>query len=92
MELFSMLWGGLDGMGVWGEIDTCICMAESLHCSPEIITTLLISYTPIQNKKVLFCFFFKNKGVEVSVLKKKKKRRRRRRKMYRVGASQVAQW
>ena len=25
-------------------------MAESLHCSPEIITTLLISYTPIQIK------------------------------------------
>jgi hypothetical protein len=26
-------------------------MAESLHCSPEIITALLISYIPIQNKK-----------------------------------------
>ena len=26
-------------------------MAESLRCSPEIIITLLISYTPIQNKK-----------------------------------------
>ena len=26
-------------------------MAESLHCSPEMITTLLIGYTPIQNKK-----------------------------------------
>ena len=51
MELFSMLWGSLDGRGVWGEIDTCICMAESLHCSPEINTTLLIGYTPIQNKK-----------------------------------------
>ena len=73
MELFSMLWGGLDGMGVWGEIDTCIWMAGFLCFPPEIITTLLISYTPIQNKKVLFCFFFKNKGVEVSVLKKKKK-------------------
>ena len=31
--------------------DTCIYMAESLHCSPETITTLLIDYTPIQNKK-----------------------------------------
>ena len=30
-------------------MDTCICMAESLHCSPETITTLLIGYTPIQN-------------------------------------------
>ena len=38
--------------GVWGEMDTCICMAESLRCSPETITTLLIDYTPIQNKKL----------------------------------------
>ena len=28
-------------------------MAESLHCSPETITTLLINYTPIQNDLVL---------------------------------------
>ena len=32
-------------------MDTCIYMAESLHSSPETTTTLLISYTPIQNKK-----------------------------------------
>ena len=30
-------------------MDTCICMAESLHYTPETITTLLISYAPIQN-------------------------------------------
>ena len=41
----------LDGRGVWGRIDTCVCMAESLCCSPETVTTLLIGYTPIQNKK-----------------------------------------
>ena len=29
---------------VWGRMDACICMAESLHCSPEAITTLLIGY------------------------------------------------
>ena len=28
----------------------CICMAESLHCSPGTITALLMGYTPIQNK------------------------------------------
>ena len=39
MELCSMLHGSLDGRGVWGGMDPCICMAESLHCSPEIITT-----------------------------------------------------
>jgi len=32
-------------------MDTYICMPESLRCSPETITTLLIGYTPIQNKK-----------------------------------------
>ena len=41
------------GRGVWGRMDACMCMAESLHSSPETITTLLISYTPIQNKKIL---------------------------------------
>ena len=43
--------GNLDGKRVWGKIDTCTCMAESLRCSHNNITTLLISYTPIQNKK-----------------------------------------
>ena len=28
-------------------IDTCICMAESFCCVPEIITILLIGYTSI---------------------------------------------
>ena len=37
------------GKGVWGRMDTCVCMAESLHYSPETTTTLLIGYTPIQN-------------------------------------------
>ena len=27
-------------------MDTCICMTESLHCSPETVTTLLIGYIP----------------------------------------------
>ena len=36
-------------------MDTCIRMAESLHFSPEIIKTLLIGSTPIQNQN-----FFKN--------------------------------
>ena len=33
----------------FGRMDTCIHMAESLHCSPETITTLLTDHTPIQN-------------------------------------------
>ena len=39
-------------------MDTCMCMAESRHWSPETITTLLIGYTAIQNgfalKKIKF--------------------------------------
>ena len=35
-------------------MDTYICAAESLWCSPETITALLISYTPKQNRK-FFC-------------------------------------
>jgi len=53
-----MLCASLDGRGVWRRMDACICMAESLGCSPEAITTSLISYTPIQNKK-----FFKKKRI-----------------------------
>ena len=51
-EVCSVLWGSLDWRGVWGRMGTCICMAESLHCSPETITTLLIGYMPVQNKKL----------------------------------------
>ena len=49
-ELCSMLCASLDGRGAWGRMETCICMAEFLHCSPETIT-LLIGYTQIQDKK-----------------------------------------
>ena len=50
-DLLYSTWNSLDGRGVWGRIDTCICVAESLCCSPETTTTLLIGYIPIQNKK-----------------------------------------
>ena len=53
-----MLNVSLDGRGVYGRMDTGICMAESHHCSPETTTTLSIDYTPIQNKK----FKIKNKN------------------------------
>ena len=47
-----MLCGSLDGRGVWGRLDTYVCMAKALYDSPEAITTLLVSCTPTQNKKV----------------------------------------
>ena len=40
----SQCYASLDGRGVWGRMDTCICMAESLRCSHETTTILLISY------------------------------------------------
>ena len=47
-----MLGGRLGGKGVWGRMDTCKCVAESLCCPPKTVTTLLISYTPTLNKKL----------------------------------------
>ena len=58
MELCLMLCGTPDGRGVWGRKDTCICLAESLGCLPETITTLLTDYTPLQNKKLKKHFLF----------------------------------
>jgi len=51
MELCSTSCGSVGERGVWRRMDSHMCMAQSLHCSPETITTLLIYYTPIQNKK-----------------------------------------
>ena len=34
-------------------MDTCTCMAESLHCSPETITKLFIGYTQYKMLLVL---------------------------------------
>ena len=57
MELCSMSCGSLDGRGIWGRMDTYICMAESFYWSPEATwPCLLIGYTPIQNKKVLYIY------------------------------------
>ena len=49
------------GGGFEGRVDTCVCMAESFHHSPETITTLSIGYTLIQNRKLKF---EKNKGAK----------------------------
>ena len=32
---------------MWKGIDTCICITESLCCTPETETTLLINQTPM---------------------------------------------
>ena len=38
---------------------TCMCISESLCCSPDTIALLVIGYTPIQNKRLVF--FLKKK-------------------------------
>jgi len=43
MELCSVISGSLDGRGVWGRMDTCVCMTESLCCSCETIKTLFVN-------------------------------------------------
>ena len=48
----SVLRGSLDGRGSWGRVDTCTCMAESFCRPPETITTFLIGYPPMSNKKL----------------------------------------
>ena len=68
MECCSRLCASLDGRGLWGRTDTCICMAESLHCLPETISTLLIGYTTIEN-----VFGVRKKKSIKKTLKKKKK-------------------
>ena len=51
-ELCSVSCGSLDGRGIWRKRDICMSMAESFCCLPETITTLLVSYTPMLNKKL----------------------------------------
>ena len=43
MELCSMLCGSLIGRGVWGRMDTCKCLVESLPCSLETIPALFVN-------------------------------------------------
>ena len=49
--LLSVTWQ-LDGRGVWERMDTCVCVAELLHCPLETVTTLFIGYNPIKNTKL----------------------------------------
>ena len=46
-ELCSIFCNKLNGKGIWKRRDTCLGITESLCCSPETNTTLLINYTPI---------------------------------------------
>ena len=43
-ELCSVLCCSLDKKGLFGRMETCIGMAESLHCPPETITTFSLHW------------------------------------------------
>ena len=58
MKLCLMLCGSLDGRGVWGRTNTCICMAESLHCSPEthyIANRLSVQFSSVAQSCLTLC-------------------------------------
>ena len=59
------------GGGSCGRMDTRICMTESLSCSPEAITALLIAYTLTQKFKRIKKHVqrFINKNIHFSVMK-----------------------
>ena len=50
-----MVCGSLDGRGVWGRMDTCIWMAQSLCCPPEALTTLLIGSVVVVQQCLTLC-------------------------------------
>ena len=49
--LLNVMWQPGWQRGFGGRIDTYLCMAETLCCSPVTITTLLIGYALIKKKK-----------------------------------------
>ena len=51
--LLNVMWEPGWRGGCCRRMDTCVCVTESLDCSPEAITTLLTGYTPIQYKKFI---------------------------------------
>ena len=59
-QCYAPAWLGVGFGGEW--IHVYVWLSTSTHCSPETITTLLISYTLIQNKK--FKVWGKNKTVD----------------------------
>ena len=69
-QCYAPAWKGV-GFGGAG-----IRVAESLHCSPEIITTLFVSYTTTQNVfSVLFFFKEFSRGQSILSLEQANQRR-----------------
>ena len=50
MKLFSLVWWPEPGVGgVWGGMNTFLCVAGPFCCSPATITTLLINHIPVKS-------------------------------------------
>ena len=68
MKLYSMLCVILDGMRIWGRVDTCIYMAEFLHCSPVsqncYLATPQYKIKSLKLKKSV-CSFFMDLGFQL---------------------------
>lgn len=67
-KLYSILCRSPYGKGVWGRMDTCICIAKSFCCPPETITTLLTGYI-LQCQVKIYGKIFSRK--QCSIKKKK---------------------
>ena len=61
MEFCLVLYGSLDGREFWERMGTCVCMSESLCCSPETYHNTVTQYkikslkkktNPEQNRNV----------------------------------------
>ena len=62
MELCSMLCTSVDGRRVLGRMNTCICMAESLCCSPTFQYKMIIVLKKEERKKEKRHFHFSIKN------------------------------
>ena len=51
------------GRRVWGRMDTCICMVESLCYSPKTISTLFVNWLYSNTKQKVFFFKVKLGGL-----------------------------
>ena len=51
-ELYWGLSNNLHGKRIWKRTDTCVCINDSLCCTSERNTTLLINYAPKQKFKI----------------------------------------
>ena len=47
----------MNGRAIWGRMDTCVCMTESLLCSPETATSLLTGYACVLSHSSCVQFF-----------------------------------